>query len=136
MSRNWEHQNPKHRWKITARRGREKALDTSKVTYIVEEVGYWRKANAIHRWFVGNVQDGVDECQESYVEHGTLMELRDLCEAVLKRPADAPEILPTGEGFFFGGTEYDDWYLQGLKETIEIIDDLDENGDYYYRASW
>jgi len=27
-----------------------------------EEVGYWRKANHIHKWFVDNVQNGVDEC--------------------------------------------------------------------------
>ena len=24
---------------------------------------YWRKANAIHKWFVDNVQDGEDNCQ-------------------------------------------------------------------------
>ena len=24
-------------------------------------VAYWRKANAIHQWFVDNCQDGVDE---------------------------------------------------------------------------
>ena len=28
-------------------------------------VAYWRKANAIHSWFVENCQDGVDECQYS-----------------------------------------------------------------------
>ena len=27
-----------------------------------EEVGYWRKANAIHGWFVRNVQNGKDDC--------------------------------------------------------------------------
>ncbi len=26
------------------------------------EVGYWRKANQIHNWFVKNVQGGVDDC--------------------------------------------------------------------------
>lgn len=26
-------------------------------------VGYWRKANAIHGWFVKHVQGGKDECQ-------------------------------------------------------------------------
>ena len=34
-------------------------------------VGYWRKANAIHNWFVQNVQDNRDECQKSYVSHKT-----------------------------------------------------------------
>jgi hypothetical protein len=31
--------------------------------YVETTVAYWRKANAIHSWFVQNVQDGVDECQ-------------------------------------------------------------------------
>ena len=29
---------------------------------IIEQVGYWRKANQIHNWFVENVQDGEDDC--------------------------------------------------------------------------
>lgn len=29
---------------------------------IIEQVGYWRKANAIHKWFVDNIQDGEDDC--------------------------------------------------------------------------
>ena len=31
------------------------------------EVAYWRKANAIHGWFVYNIQDGVDDQNEYYV---------------------------------------------------------------------
>lgn len=27
-----------------------------------KEIAYWRKANAIHRWFVDNVQNGTDDC--------------------------------------------------------------------------
>ena len=33
-------------------------------------VGYWRKANHIHRWFVENVQGGEDECQEQDRQEG------------------------------------------------------------------
>lgn len=46
-------------------------------------VAYWRKANAIHKWFVDNVQGGIDECQRSYVERDQLVTLRDLCQKVL-----------------------------------------------------
>ena len=31
---------------------------------IMEMVGYWRKQNAIHNWFVENVQDGIDDCDQ------------------------------------------------------------------------
>ena len=30
-------------------------------------IGYWRKANHIHKWFVDNCGDGVDECQDMRV---------------------------------------------------------------------
>ena len=30
---------------------------------IIERVGYWRKANQIHNWFVNRVQDGIDDCE-------------------------------------------------------------------------
>ena len=35
-------------------------IKPERVKYVVEEVGYWRKANQIHRWFVENVQKGED----------------------------------------------------------------------------
>ena len=105
-------------------------------------VAYWRKANAIHQWFVDNVQDGVDECQRSWVPKEKLIELRDLCNEVIADPRKAPELLPTQAGFFFGSTTYDEWYYQDLKSTVEQINrvlaagDADVNFDIYYRASW
>ena len=51
----------------------------------------------------------------------------------------AEELLPTQSGFFFGGTEYDQWYVQGLDETINQIEPLlqeEGDGEFYYQASW
>ncbi len=51
----------------------------------------------------------------------------------------AEELLPTQSGFFFGGTEYDQWYVHGLDETINQIEPLlqeEGDGDFYYQASW
>ena len=45
---------------------------------------YWRKANHIHNWFVENVQDGVDECQRSYVTTEQIQELVSICEQIMK----------------------------------------------------
>ena len=47
------------------------------------EIGYWRKANAIHKWFVDNVQDGIDDCKNYFVDPSQLEELRELCQEVL-----------------------------------------------------
>jgi hypothetical protein len=34
--------------------------------------------------------------------------------------------LPTAEGFFFGDTDYDEYYIQDLKDTIEIVEKWEE----------
>lgn len=43
---------------------------------------YWRKANAIHSWFVGNVQGGCDDCKSYRVEPEQLVELLKTCRKV------------------------------------------------------
>jgi len=89
---------------------------------VLEEVGYWRKANHIHRWFVEHIQDGKDDQGSYEVTREDLLSLRRLCEKVLKNPKRARELLPTTSGFFFGSTEYGESYFEDLKDTISIID--------------
>lgn len=101
------------------------------------EAAYWRKANAIHKWFVDNVQDGVDECQESYVDREQLETLRQLCLEVLDTK-DASK-LPPQAGFFFGSTDIDEWYFEDLRNTVEKLDNvlaMPNSLEFYYRASW
>jgi hypothetical protein len=110
-----------------------------KVKTITVEAGYWRKSNQIHNWFVANVQEGKDECQEAYVSREQLTELREVCQKVLDDNELAEKLLPTASGFFFGGTEYDHWYFNDLEETIKIIDNalaMPEQWDFNYRSSW
>ena len=106
-------------------------------------VMYWRKENHIHRWFVENCQGGVDECQIAYVPREKLVELRDLCQAIVHQPQAAPSTLPTQSGFFFGGTEYDDWYMEGTRYTaarlsalLELIPEETLEWSFYYQSSW
>jgi len=106
-------------------------------------VGYWRKANAIHGWFVNELAGGVDECQDIYVPREKLVELRDLCKSAVSQPAMAGEILPPVQGFFFGGYEIDEYYIQDLSDTVKMIDHIlsivpEDNWEweFVYRASW
>jgi hypothetical protein len=112
----------------------------NKISYIIEEAVYWRKANAIHQWFVDNCQDGVDECQNTYVPKEKLVELLDLCKRVKKNHALAGELLPTQGGFFFGSTDYDEWYWDDINYTIKnlsaVIKKDNGNGEFYYHSSW
>ena len=152
----------------------------------IREVGYWRKANAIHGWFVRECADGVDECQEIVVPKMKLMELQALClTALVKRsqdptpleetesPKSSKAVPASGEeladflmeqmkmettiavlekqfedtsdplrpvaGFFFGGTEKDQYYYADLLPTTEIIAEALEtypDGEFIYQASW
>ena len=49
------------------------------------------------------------------------------------------DLLPTIQGFFFGSTEYDEYYYSDIDETIEILENVlncDNNIKFEYRASW
>jgi hypothetical protein len=110
-----------------------------RLDYVIFQVGYWRKANHIHKWFVDNVQDGNDDCKDYYVDREKLQELKELCQEIIKDKELAKETLPTQKGFFFGGTEYDKYYFDDLKETIKIIDNclsLPKEWEIEYHSSW
>jgi hypothetical protein len=99
---------------------------------------YWRKANHIHKWFVDNCQDGEDDCREYWVEAKQLVRLKDLCESALLQKDVG--LLPTEGGFFFGSTDYDEYYWSEIEETVKGLEKvlkLDTGKwDFYYRASW
>lgn len=97
-----------------------------------EEVAYWRKANAVHGWFVNNVQNGVDDGGSYEVSKEKLENLLGLCQTILetKDVDKAKSTLPTTEGFFFGDTEYDEFYFAELNETVRFITDILETTDF------
>ena len=96
--------------------------DVGQPSEVIVEVGYWRKANAIHRWFVENIQKGTDDGKPYYVDRLQLHSLHDLCVRVLKFKHLADELLPTSTGFFFGSDEHDEVYYGQLEYTIQILD--------------
>ncbi len=106
------------------------------------EAMYWRKANAIHMWFVKNVQDGVDNCGSYYVPKEKLQELVELCKEVMANKGRASELLPTASGFFFGTLDYGDYYFEDVQSTITRLEELLSNSDiinnfsFHYQSSW
>lgn len=144
-------------------------LDMFLTTDSNTELGYWRKANAIHLWFVREVQNANDDCGEYEVPREKLAALKKLCEGVVQHsklvagnvycgthyvpgkkpermfeagqiiedPTFAAENLPTGDGFFFGKTDYDEDYLFNIKNTIQFCEAaLAQNEPVYYQSSW
>ena len=130
----WEKE--RRRLKIT---GITPSIKPERIERIIENIGYWRKANAIHKWFVDHVQEGEDDCKDYYVERDQLRDLLKLVKRVLQNHELAPSLLPTQEGFFFGDTEYGKYYFQDLEETRRILEQaLSEGaeGEIHYQSSW
>lgn len=160
--KNWEHNGPENQHKITVKKGNKirKDIKPERISYITEEVAYWRKFNALHGWFVNECADGVDECQDIYVPMdkmeqllSTLKEVKSVLDKSKKTVKvlqdwngkdyevstydcedEIKDLLPPTQGFFFGGYEVDDWYKQDVENTINTIEELIEeaNGDNEY----
>ena len=118
---------------------------------IEREIMYWRKQNAIHKWFVMNVQNGEDQCVRHVVTEDDIGRLLHACRVVVaariseNSDAIAAYFLPTGSGFFFGNTEYDEWYYDGLMNTIirleAFLTEMNETGAWkeitiHYQSCW
>ena len=93
------------------------------------EVVYWCKVNAVHNWFVEQVQGGEDDYRTAPVSREQLQTLRDLCQQVLNEPEQAPGLLPTQGGFF----------LDDLSRTVKQLDQVlldPEQPQLFYHANW
>lgn len=178
--KNFDHTPPEKRWEVIVKQGGEEVsknvFDPAKAYEVTEEMAYWRKANAIHDWFIQNCADGEDNCQDVWVTREQLETLLETVDKVLKAsklvkgkiengysyekdpatgklvkkpnlvdgeyiedPTVAKKLLPTAEGFFFGSTDYDQWYVEDLKYTKKVLTEAlmaDERSEFYYRASW
>lgn len=122
-------------WKDGKTEEREYTCKPQHDGYVYLPVAYWRKVNEIHRWFV-DLNDGVDDCKPITVYGDKILELVDLCKQVLADHSKAKKLLPTQSGFFFGGTEYDEWYFKDLEQTIKMLEDTKPEDTFVYEASW
>ena len=145
--KNWDFAPKQYDITVKTKTGKDlPGLNRENIIYVIEEVMYWRKANAIHNWFVNNVQDGIDDCGTYEFDIDALQELLVACEVELKnkdnKVEDEDGLTPTS-GFFFGSTTKDEWYYQTLENTVKTLKEIikvDEESEheieYEYRASW
>lgn len=80
---------------------------------------YFRKVNFIYHYF-SQFENFTDEC--CIVSKSAISYFLTLCEQVYSHLGDedyAIEHLPTQSGFFFGSTDYDEWYWSDLKDCIK-----------------
>lgn len=77
-----------------------------------ESDAYFRKVNFVYRYFAPKLED---EC--CFVTKSDLEDMIDRCDKVLKNHELAEELLPTVSGFFFGSTDYDNYYFDDVKDV-------------------
>ena len=107
---------------------------------VSNKLAYWRKANAIHNYFVSAVQNDNDDCGDYLVTESDLVTLKELCKDILEDRSLAEELLPTTEGFFFGSVEYNDGYFDNLQYTMDVCDQainhIKNGNEVVYSSSW
>ena len=95
---------------------------------ISKAVGYWRKANAIHGWFVRELADGVDKCQRIDVRRSDLVTLRDLCVNELHNRNNAKPTEVSDYVLSEDGTEIHTKIMEAIKKeaskvSVAVTDD-------------
>lgn len=108
-----------------------------------EEDVYMRKHNHIRQWIVDHCDYPADACDAILLNKYDIADMIEDCIKVFtsKNPEVAEELLPTADGFFFGGTDYDEDYFYKVGWDIENLSRLLvqtdwDNEEVWYAESW
>lgn len=149
----WSHRKPEDQFDVSVKRGGETYpnIKPERVSYVIEELMYWRKANQIHGWFCNNTEEIVADVKY-YVTKTDLEVLLETCKSVSDILEKSPkitkqvvggwkngeeymvpvevydnnviaDILPPTQGFFFGSDTIDDYYKQDIDDTIKFLEE-------------
>ena len=147
----WSHRQPEDQFEVSVKRGGNDYpnIKPERVSYVIEELMYWRKANQIHGWFCNNTEELVADVRY-YVTKTDLEVLLETCKTVLSILEKAPkktkqvvagwkngeqymedvevydndvlqDILPPTQGFFFGSDTIDDYYKEDIVNTMNFL---------------
>ena len=159
----WEHQKKSEQFNVTIKQGTKKftGIKPERVSYITEEIAYWRKANQIHGWICNNGSEIVADVRYE-LGSDQIKELIETCKKVLNilntstkstkqvvggwrngedymvdvevydNADEIMELLPPTQGFFFGSDTIDEWYKEQIEETIKVLEEeINSNTDNY-----
>jgi hypothetical protein len=77
---------------------------------------YFRKVNFIYEYFRNKLEN-----ESCVITKNELNEFIQNCKEVYNKKGNenyAKQVLPTTSGFFFGSTDYDEWYWNDVKDCI------------------
>lgn len=130
----WRKANHIHKWFVDKCQGgvddcREHYVETEQ---LAELVGLCKQVLESIETVDGQVNMGTTHFADGRVEHHTKP------GPVVAQQGLAAALLPTQAGFFFGGTDYDEYYLDDIRKTVELLEPLltDGSGEFFYDSSW
>lgn len=88
-----------------------------------ERIGYFRKVNFLVRYF-GDLGFDIDNQTPFSIWKEDAEILLSRCNQVLNDHSKASELLPTMDGFFFGDTDYDEYYFKDVEEVRDFVMDI------------
>jgi hypothetical protein len=82
---------------------------------------------------------GFEQVTERGIKDGQPFEKKEMVPMFVNVSL-AQELLPPTPGFFFGGYDFDEWYLKQINETIEklmqVLSTKQKGERFYYEAWW
>ena len=110
------------------------------ITITIKKTSHdFRKRNWLMPFVENAIGHEVENCVEYELSKEMMLDLLDRIDKVLADHDLADELLQTQAGFFYGSTQYDDWYFEDLRdakdqleEDVKSMDD-DENAIFW---SW
>lgn len=103
----------------------------------VVEIGYFRKVN-----FLMGVFDREQTGEYIKIDKHDLLDLQERCKTVLEHrdTATANAFLPPQSGFFFGGTDINDYYFSDVEDVADwletILPTLDDEDVIYFEGNY
>lgn len=99
----------------------EKAIKQAIHNHSAPYQAYFRKVNFLFKYFEDRGKM-IDEWF-AFVDKDDVDVLIDRCQRIIaakdKLKEIGPELLPTKSGYFFGSTDYENWYLQDVKDCLK-----------------
>ena len=116
----------------------EEQLNKEVDDYWEQYDAYFRKVNFLFKYFEDRGKM-VDQYY-AFVESEDIEDIIYKCEQVLNDHSLAHSLLPTQDGFFFGSTDYDDWYFSDVKDCLrqmkQYLKLFKKPGTAYVIFSW
>ena len=107
-----------------------------------KELAYFRKVNFLIPFIEDYYDINLENCKDVEIDKECIEELLIRCNEVLADNSLAEKLLPTEAGFFFGDTDYNEFYFNDVKQVrdkcVDLANEFDslKNNEYIVFNIW